>query len=405
MIGGLGERLSALPAMAYLYSPVSLCTHDDVSSARVVTQRAMAFESLDTPALLVDLAAADRNIERMMKHFRDGAVAVRPHLKTVKSPAFARRLLDAGARGVCVAKLSEAEVMAAAGIEDILITTELAGAPKLDRLVRLLADHPQIKLVVDSVAGADALARALNAAALSASVLLDLDVGQRRCGVLPGEPALALGAHVRGLPALRLIGVQGYEGHLQLCADADARERQCRDAMALLRGTAEALRAQGHELSIVTTGGTGTALICKSCPGITEVQPGSFVFMDSSYRRVLGGEHEAALTVLSTVISRPRPGEAVIDAGLKSLSTDSGFAEPKDRPGLSYRPAGDEHGILSWDAAARGLTSERELRVGDRVELIPSHIDTTVNLHDHYHVCVGDRVDAVWPISARGKVQ
>jgi D-serine deaminase-like pyridoxal phosphate-dependent protein len=330
-------------------------------------QHVMRRESLDTPALLVDLAAADRNVERMLRHFRGGTVAVRPHLKTVKSPAFARRLLDAGARGVCVAKLSEAEVMAAAGIEDILITTELVGAPKLERLVRLLGNHPQILLVVDSVAGADALAQALSAARLSASVLLDLDVGQRRCGVLPGEPALALAAHVRRLPALRLIGVQGYEGHLQLCADAGARERQCREAMALLAGTAEALRVQGHEVRIVTTGGTGTALICKSCPGITEVQPGSFVFMDGAYRRVLGGDHEAALTVLATVISQPRPGEAVVDAGLKSLSTDSGFAEPKDWPGLSYRPAGDEHGILSWNAGDAGAVAARGLVVGDRV--------------------------------------
>jgi D-serine deaminase-like pyridoxal phosphate-dependent protein len=365
----------------------------------------MAFDALDTPVLLVDQAAADRNIERMFRHFRGGVVSVRPHLKTVKSPAFARRLLDAGARGVCVAKLSEAEVMAAAGIEDILITTELAGSPKLERLVALLRDHSQIKLVIDSVAGADALARALDRAALSAAVLIDLDVGQRRCGVLPGAPALELAGHVRKLAALRLVGVQGYEGHLQLLADASARERQCRDALAQLTGTAEALRAAGHDIRIVTTGGTGTAFTCGSCPGITEVQPGSFVFMDTSYGRVLGGEFEPALTVLTTVISCPRAGEAVVDAGLKSLSTDSGFAEPKDGPGLSYRPAGDEHGILSWNAAARGAASERGLEVGDRVELIPSHIDTTVNLHDHYHVCVGDRVDAVWPISARGKVQ
>ena len=181
--------------------------------------------------------------------------------------------------------------------------------------------------------------------------------------------------------------------------------RQCRDALAQLAGTAEALRAAGHDIRIVTTGGTGTAFTCRCCPGITEVQPGSFVFMDTSYRRVLGGEFEPALTVLTTVISCPRGGEAVVDAGLKSLSTDSGFAEPKDEPSMSYRPAGDEHGILSWDSSVSSAAPRRALEVGDRVELIPSHIDTTVNLHDHYHVCVGERLDAVWPISARGKVQ
>jgi D-serine deaminase-like pyridoxal phosphate-dependent protein len=370
-----------------------------------MSERTLSHEQLDTPALLVDLAATDRNIERLLARFRGGPVAVRPHLKTVKSPRFAQRLLAAGASGVCVAKLSEAEVMAAAGVEDILITTELAGAPKLARLVALLREHSQVKVVVDSAAVADGLDRALAGAGLIAEVLLDLDVGQHRCGVLPGRPALELARELRSRPSLRLIGVQGYEGHLQLCADATARERQCRDALAMLADTAQALRADGHEIRIVTTGGTGTALICKTCPGITEVQPGSFVFMDAAYRRVLGNLYEPALRVLTTVISRPRPGEAVVDAGLKSLSTDSGFAEPKHHPDMAYRPAGDEHGILAWDPLRRGEASAPELVVGDRLELIPSHIDTTVNLHDEYHVSVDGRAYQVWPVSARGKVQ
>jgi D-serine deaminase-like pyridoxal phosphate-dependent protein len=359
-------------------------------------------ELLDTPVLLVDLPAADRNIERMLGRFRGTPISVRPHLKTVKSPEFARRMLAAGAVGVCVAKLSEAEVMAAAGIDDILITTELAGAPKLERLVRLLREHPRVRLVVDGVEGAEALQRVLAAAGLSVEVLLDLDVGQRRCGVLPGAPALALAAHIAALPALRLVGVQGYEGHLQQLESSE-REHRCRDALALLADSAEALRAAGHAIRVVTSAGTGTAAIAQRCAGITEVQPGSFVFMDTSYRRVLGAEFEPALSLLATVISRPRPGEAVIDAGLKALSTDSGNAEPKDHPGMSYRPAGDEHGILAWNPAA--LFAQPELRVGDRIELIPSHIDTSVNLHDVYHVTSNGRVVAAWPISARGKVQ
>jgi D-serine deaminase-like pyridoxal phosphate-dependent protein len=241
----------------------------------------------------------------------------------VKSPRFARRLLAAGARGVCVAKPSEAEVMAADGIEDILITTEVAGVPMLERVIALLRRHPQIKLV-DGVEGASALAAALAEARLCAEVLIELDVGLRRCGVLPGEPALELAARLRGWPALRSVGVQGYEGHLQLLADAGARERQC--------------------------------------------------------------------------------GEAVVDAGLKSLSTDSGFAEPKDLPRVAYRPVGDEHGVLSW-SAGDAAEDQRKLRVGDRVELIPSHIDTTINLHDRYHVMVGAGVLETWSVDARGKVQ
>jgi D-serine deaminase-like pyridoxal phosphate-dependent protein len=402
-------------------------------SAPALADAVTELDRLDTPAMLVDLPAAERNIERMLRPFRGTPVRVRPHLKTVKSPEFARRMLAAGAAGVCVAKLAEAEVMAAAGIDDILITTELAGAPKLERLVRLLRRQPRVRLVVDSVEGAEALQQALGAAGLAAEVLLDVDVGQRRCGVLPGEPALALAARIAALPALRLVGVQGYEGHLQQLATGE-RERRCREALALLAECADALRAAGHAIGIVTTAGTGTAAIALGCAGITEVQPGSFVFMDTSYRRALGGEtrssrrvspnveeyrvqsagtnsghevpgaeFEPALSILSTVISRPRPGEAVIDAGLKSLSTDSGFAEPKDRPGMSYRPAGDEHGILAWSPGAPG--ADPEPRVGDRVELLPSHIDTTVNLHDVYHVMSGGRLVAAWPVSARGKVQ
>jgi D-serine deaminase-like pyridoxal phosphate-dependent protein len=359
-------------------------------------------DGIDTPAMLVDLPAADRNIERMLGRFRGTPVRVRPHLKTVKSPEFARRMLDAGAAGVCVAKLGEAEVMAAAGIDDILITTELVGAPKLERLVRLIRQHPRVRLVVDSVAGAEALQQALGAAGLGLEVLLDLDVGQRRCGVLPGEPALALAARIARLPALRLVGVQGYEGHLQQLESAE-REPRCRDALAQLAECAAALRAAGHAIQVVTTAGTGTAAIALACAGISEVQPGSFVFMDTSYRRALGAEFEPALSILTTVISRPRPGEAVVDAGLKSLSTDCGFAEPKERPGMSYRPAGDEHGILAWSPGA--LSAAPEPRVGDRIELLPSHIDTTVNLHDLYHVTSAGRLVAAWPVSARGKVQ
>jgi len=362
---------------------------------------ALTLDELDTPAMLVDLDAMDRNVARFMASFRGGAVNVRPHLKTLKSPVLARRLLDAGARGVCVAKLAEAEVMLAGGIDDILITTELAGAPKLARLVALLGAFPraQLRLVVDGVEGADALARALATAGLRVRVLLDVDVGQRRCGVLPGEPARALARHIARLPALELCGVQGYEGHLQQLGDAAERERLCREAMALLAETAAELRADGHDMTTVTTGGTGTALICRSCPGITEVQPGSFVFMDTSYSRSVDLEH--ALTLLSTVISRPRPNEAVVDAGLKTLSTDSGFAEPKARRGLSYRPAGDEHGILSWGDGFAGP----EPRVGERIELLPSHIDTTVNLHDEYWLVRGGVVEGRCAVSARGKVQ
>ncbi|GCE07347.1 alanine racemase [Dictyobacter aurantiacus] len=363
-----------------------------------------ALDALDTPAMIVDLTLMDDNIGRLMERFRVRNVRVRPHLKTVKSPELALRLLAAGAVGGCVAKVSEAEVMAEGGIEDLLITTEIVGRPKLARLVDLLRKHSLIKVVVDSVEGARALDAAVGAANLEAKVLLDLNVGQDRCGVTPGEEALELARQIGEMEHLQLIGVQGYEGHLQHIHDPQERQRRCQQAMQTLTGTAEQLRTAGFPIQIVTTGGTGTAEFCADFDGITEVQPGSFVFMDTDYRNALGGVYSNALTVLATVISRPTPNRAIIDAGLKSLSIDSGMAEPKGWEQLAYQPKGDEHGALVWRDEA-DADQELPLRIGDRVEMIPSHIDTTINLHDTYYAYRDGRIEAIWPISARGKVQ
>ncbi len=359
-------------------------------------------DSLDTPAVIVDLDLMEANIALLMNFFAGTQVKVRPHLKTTKSPALARKLIEAGAVGGCVSKVSEAEVLAGAGIEDLLITTEIIGLPKLKRLVELVRQHPKIKVVVDSLAGARGLEEALAGAGQTIEVLIELNVGQNRCGVEPGEPALELARQMADLPHLRLVGVQGYEGHLQHIGQADEREKRCREAMASLAQTVRLLRQAGFAIETVTTGGTGTAQICATCPEVTEVQPGSFIFMDTDYRQALGPAYANALTVLSTVISRPARGRAVVDAGLKSLSTDSGMAEAKGWPGLKYRPGGDEHGILEWAEAEEGAV---ELNIGDRLEFFPSHIDTTVNLHDYYYGYRQGRLEAVWPILARGKVQ
>jgi D-serine deaminase-like pyridoxal phosphate-dependent protein len=360
-------------------------------------------EMLDTPSMLVDLTLMEANIASLMGHFRARHVHVRPHLKTVKSPELAHILLAAGAVGGCVAKVSEAEVMTQAGIEDLLITSEIVGKPKLARLVALVQQHPHIKVVVDSLTGAEQLNQATRDAQLTLNVLLDLNVGQNRCGVMPGETALALARHIGEMSNLHLIGVQGYEGHLQHLHDPVERAQRCRQSMHLLTSTAAQLLAEGFAIAIVTTGGTGTAEICASCDGVTEVQPGSFIFMDTDYRNALGPVYSNALTILSTVISRPAPNRAVADAGLKSLSIDSGMPEPKGLPGVKYRPGGDEHGILTWDESAESPSVK--LEVGDRIEFIPSHIDTTINLHDFYYAYRNGKLEAIWPVAARGKVQ
>jgi D-serine deaminase-like pyridoxal phosphate-dependent protein len=359
--------------------------------------------TLDTPAMIVDLTLMETNIAKLMRRLQETQVHVRPHLKTVKSPELAHKLLAAGAIGGCAAKLSEAEIMADAGIKDLLITTEIVGKVKLARLVELVRQHPQIKTVVDSTEGAQALNRAIQDAGLTVDILIDLNVGQNRCGITPGEEVLALAGQISDLPALHLVGVQGYEGHLQHVHERDERVQRCQQAMQVLTSTASQLRKAGHTIDIVTTGGTGTAEICAAYPGITEVQPGSFIFMDTDYRNALGTTYANALTILSTVISRPTATRAVVDAGLKSLSTDSGMPEVQGITGIQYRPGGDEHGILT--PAPDGGRTEVPFAIGDRVPLIPSHIDTTINLHDTYYAYRDGIIEAIWPVAARGKVQ
>jgi D-serine deaminase-like pyridoxal phosphate-dependent protein len=302
--------------------------------------------------------------------------------------------------------VSEAEIMAQAGIEDLLITTEIVGQPKLSRLVALIQRHPGIKVVVDSLRGMQELNQVMADAQVKIDVLLDLNVGQNRCGVQPGTEALLLAQHFHELSNLRLIGVQGYEGHLQHIHNPQEREQRCLQALQLLTETATALRSEGHLIQIVTTGGTGTAEICAGYAGITEVQPGSFVFMDADYRNALGPIYSNALTILATVISRPGPTRVVVDAGLKSLSIDSGMPEPQGPAGIHdmvYQPAGDEHGIITWTQPSN--TTLPALEVGDRIALIPSHIDTTINLHDTYYAQRNGFLEAIWPVATRGKVQ
>ncbi|KAH6643411.1 hypothetical protein BKA67DRAFT_134212 [Truncatella angustata] len=361
-------------------------------------------QSLDTPSMIVDLDLMESNITKLTSKLLPTGVDIRPHLKTTKSAILARKLAAAGCKGGCVAKLSEAEVIAGAGFDDLLITCEIVGPAKVRRLVDLYRKHGQkIRIVVDSVAGAGAINAALAASGIAEPihVLIDLDVGLHRTGVEPGEPALALARHVRShLKHLRIIGVQGYEGHLQHLHSREERERECLASMRLLTETAELLRGDGFEVRVVTTGGTGTAEFCASVRGVTEVQPGSFIFMDTDYRNAVGSFYSSSLTILSTVVSRQGPRAVTIDAGLKSLTTDSGLAECRD-PRYAYDVLGDEHGTLMW----KDDNGTPALDVGDVVEMIPSHIDPTVNLHDFYYAHRNGVVEEIWPVDSRGKVQ
>ncbi|KAJ5085139.1 hypothetical protein N7532_009910 [Penicillium argentinense] len=355
-------------------------------------------EDLDTPSMIVDLDLMEANIQKLMNKLLPTGLNIRPHLKTTKSAILANKLAKAGAKGGCVAKISEAEAIAAAGFDDLLITCEIVGPVKVQRLVELYRKHPKIRIVVDSEVGASAINDALANSGIQKPIttLIDLDVGLHRTGVKPGEPALALARHVGGLKHLKLIGVQGYEGHLQHLHDYEDRKKQCLESMSTLVGTAEAFRQAGFPIEVVTTGGTGTAEFCASVPGVTELQPGSFIFMDVDYRNAVGSFFSHSLVLLSTVISQQGPRAVTIDTGLKSLTTDSGLAECKDSR-YEYGVLGDEHGSLMWEEGSPAL------KVGDRVEMLPSHIDPTVNLHDFYYAHRNGVIQEIWPVDSRGQ--
>jgi len=352
-------------------------------------------EDLDTPSLLLDLDAVERNLDAMARLFAESPVRIRPHTKTHKVPNLALMQLARGAIGVCCAKLGEAEVMAAGGVSELLVTTEIVGPAKIRRLLGI-AQQTGVITVVDDASAAEQVSNAASAAGLRLRCLVDVNVGQNRTGVEPGEPALDLASRVARMPGLELVGLQGYEGHLQHIVDAEERRQANARAMSLLSGTADLLLGSGLRVDVVSTAGTGTGLFAAQWPRVTEIQPGSYVVMDSDYGRVQGLPFENALTLLTSVVSK-RKNDAIVDAGIKALSTDAGPAKPLGLD-ATYLPQGDEHGKLSFG-------NGNPLALGDKVELIPSHCDTTINLHDAYYVTRDRRVVAVWPIAARGRMQ
>lgn len=364
----------------------------------------MTRDEIPTPALLLDMARFERNLERMAKHVRAAGKSLRPHAKTHRCPEIAHRQIAAGALGVACAKLGEAEVMARFGVRGLLITTEVVAPSAIRRLMRLVAEAPDTMLVVDNTDNIDALARAAAEDGVILNVMIDVDVGGRRTGVQPGEPALALARHIVRRGALRLRGLQGYAGHCAHVVGWVQRRDASLAAMAPLMATRALLEREGLPVEIVAGGSTGTHDIDVELPGLTELQSGSYCVMDLDYRRIGGRagdtltEFEMALTVATTVVSVPTADRAMVDAGLKAFSTDKPFPpEPVERPGIEYGFAGDEHGRLTVTDAARPP------RLGERIEFFPPHCDPTFNLYDRVWCVRGSRVEAVWDIAARGR--
>jgi D-serine deaminase-like pyridoxal phosphate-dependent protein len=353
----------------------------------------MLVRDLPTPALVVDVAALDRNIRRMADFFAAGACRLRPHFKAHKTPEIARRQLAAGScAGLTCATVSEAEV-AAAFCNDLLIANEPVGPGKCDR-VAVLAGRVRTTIAVDSTAGLEAISAAAHRAGVTVGVLIDLNVGQTRCGVLPGPAAVALAAQAAETAGVELRGVMGYEGHVVSLPDRAEREARTREAMAGLVATAALIRAAGLPCAIVSAGGTGTYDISGRIDGITEIQAGSYVLMDTDYGR-LDVPFEQAFWALGTIISRPDPRRCVADCGHKSMTKDHGLPTVRGLDGASVVSLNDEHATIT-------IPSESAIAVGDRVFLRPSHTDPTMNLHDVVYALEGEKVIGVWPVAARG---
>lgn len=341
---------------------------------------------IDTPALILDLDVVEANIAAMAEYFRNRPQKLRPHFKTPKTPEIARRQLAAGAIGITVAKLGEAEVLARAGLGPILIANQVAGPVKIDRLFAVAARVETIA-TVESEFNIRELEEGAARAGRTIDVIVEVDTGMHRCGAESPEEAVALARRIARGP-LKYRGIMGYEGHAVLIPDREKREATAREAMSALSRYVAALRAAGLPPEIVSAGGTGTYDIAGSSPDVTEVQAGSYVFMDGAYRIVRPDLGKPALTLLTTVIAR-RGDRAIVDAGMKALTNEFGPPQGKDLP-VKVARLSEEHGHLA--------TGDLEIAPGSKIEVIPSHGDTTLNLHSEYYVVRGDEVVAIWPI-------
>lgn len=348
---------------------------------------------VDTPALVVYIDALKENLKTMHDFARGQGVRVRPHVKSHKTVELARMQLEAGANGFCCAKVGEAEVLADAGIGDILIANQVVTENKIRRVIKT-AKSAKITVAVDSEKNVADLQRIAADEGVTLPVLIEINVGMNRCGVLPGDACAALARAVAEAPDLKLDGIMGYEGHVVMMNDRDARGEGAKKANAILIEARDCIAGAGFPVSIVSAGGTGTFDMTGVHPGVTEIQVGSYVFMDARYRRT-GVPFKNSLFLIATVISKPRPDLAIIDAGLKSISSEFGMPEIRRPGGMRLAFLSEEHADV--------VVSGGDFDIGDQVEIMPSHCCTTINLHDKLHVVKDGKVENVWDIEARGK--
>jgi D-serine deaminase-like pyridoxal phosphate-dependent protein len=356
---------------------------------------------IETPALVIDLDAFERNIAKMAAFAKEAGVRVRPHAKTHKSTAIALRQIAHGACGQCVQKVGEAEALVRGGVTDVLVSNEVVGERKLRRLASLAKDA-KVALCFDSADQVDAASRVAQSFGVELGGLVEIEVGMERCGVKPGRDAAVLARRIADAPGLRFRGLQAYHGRAQHMATYQERAQAIAYAIDAVHETLRALEAEKLSCELIGGAGTGTFAIEAASGVYNELQVGSYVFMDTEYARIGGRdggrytEFEHSLFVLASVISVPAADRAIVDAGLKSYSAERGPPWVHGLDDVEVTGVSDEHGKLKVGANAKRLS------VGEKVWLIPGHCDPTVNLHDWYVGVRNGRVEALWPISARG---
>lgn len=370
-------------------------------------EKDMHLSDVDTPALIVDLDAFERNLQVMADALKDKPVRLRAHAKTHKCPRIVQMQMARGAVGACCQKVSEAEILVQGGVPNVLVSNEVIGMHKLERLAAVAEQADWLGLCIDSEMGLEQASQAAKNAGVVLNALVEIDVGAGRCGVPPGEAALALATRIAGDAHLEFAGLQAYHGSAQHIRDHGERKTAIDHAIAATRSTVELLKSNGLECAIVGGAGTGTFEMEAASGVYNELQAGSYIFMDADYARNRAEDgspfqtFEHALFVLTTVMSRPKANTAVVDAGHKTASIDSGMPVPHEMAGVSYDHPSDEHGVLTIDG------SNQPPKLGEKVLLVPGHCDPTVNLHDWY-VCIrGLRtkeavVEDIWPVAARG---
>lgn len=352
---------------------------------------------LDTPVLLVDLDVLEGNIATLARRCRDAGINWRPHFKGIKVPAISLKAIAAGAIGITCAKLGEAEVAAAAGITDILIANQIVGPRKLARLVQLRR-AADVVVAVDAAGNVAALGAAAKRAGVALRVVIEVDIGMHRAGVLPGAPVVALAKTIAATGGLVFAGVMGWEAQAVGIADAAEKKRVVTAAIADLVASATACAAAGLPCKIVSCGGTGTIKYTMHEPGVTEIQAGGGMLSDMRYTTAMNADLTPALTILATVTSRPTPTRIICDAGRKAMSADGVFPNPLGVGKIAKLAFSAEHTTIELEAPSA------KPGIGDPLEFIAGYGDTTVHLHDTLYGVRGGIVEAEWPILARGKL-